>query len=96
MIVENLKKKYTITAILSGLGVPRANYYRWRLEVASKSLSVEEEAIMEFCKHTKYRNGQRKIKALLKQEYNIELNRSTVQRLMQKHNLQCRIKPKRN
>ncbi|WP_143565324.1 IS3 family transposase [Sporosarcina sp. P7] len=51
---------------------------------------------MEFCKHTKYRNGQRKIKALLKQEYNIELNRSTVQRLMQKHNLQCRIKPKRN
>ncbi|PID16240.1 MULTISPECIES: IS3 family transposase [Sporosarcina] len=94
-IVEKLKKKYTITAILSALGVPRATYYRWRLEETDKSLSVEEEAIIELCKRTKYRNGHRKIKAFLKQEYNIELNRNTVQRLMQKHNLQCRIKPKR-
>ncbi|ARF12701.1 transposase [Sporosarcina ureae] len=94
-IVEKLKKKYTITAILSALGVPRATYYRWRLEGTGKSLSVEEEAIMELCKRTKYRNGHRKIKALLKIEYNIKLNRNTVQSLMQKHNLQCRIKPKR-
>ena len=50
---------------------------------------------MELCKSTKYRNGHRKIKAMLKQKYNIELNRNTVQNLMQKHNLQCRIKPKR-
>ncbi len=50
---------------------------------------------MELCKRTKYRNGHRKIKALLKIEYNIKLNRNTVQSLMQKHNLQCRIKPKR-
>ncbi|MDV6379488.1 IS3 family transposase [Sporosarcina sp. GW1-11] len=94
-IVEKLKKKYTITAILSVLGIPRANYYRWRLEGTGKSLSVEEEAIIELCKRTKYRYGHRKIKALLKQEYNIKLNRNTVQSLMQKHNLQCRIKPKR-
>ncbi|WP_082786754.1 IS3 family transposase [Sporosarcina psychrophila] len=50
---------------------------------------------MELCKSTRYRNGHRKIKAILKQKYNIELNRNTVQNLIQKHNLQCRIKPKR-
>jgi len=58
-------------------------------------LSAKEEAIIELCKRTKYRNGHRKIRALLKQEFNIQLNRNTVQTIMQKHNLQCRIKPKR-
>lgn len=50
---------------------------------------------MELYKSARYRNGHRKIKAMLKQNYNIELNRNTVQNLVQKHNLQCRIKPKR-
>lgn len=75
--------------------MPRASYYRWRLQGVRRSLTVVEEAIIELCKRTKYRNGHRKIKALLKQTYNIVLNRNTVQNLMQKHNLQCRIKPKR-
>lgn len=80
---------------MSALCVPRANYYRWRAEGVEKLFSVKEEAIMELCKRTKYRNGHRKIKALLKEEYQIELNRNTVQAIMQKYNLQCRIKPKR-
>jgi len=80
---------------LSALEVPRANYYRWRLQGVNQPLSVEEESIIELCKKTKYRNGHRKVKALLKQEYKIELNRNTVQDIMQKHYLQCRIKPKR-
>ncbi len=80
---------------MSALEVPRANYYRWSFQGINKLLSVEEEAIMELCKRTKYRNGHRKIKALLRKKYKIELNRNTVQNLMQKHNLQCRVKPKR-
>lgn len=84
-----------MTAILSALGVPRANYYRWRAEGLVKQLSAKEEATIELCKRTKYRYGHRKIKALLKAEYQIKLNRNTVQRIMQKHNLHCRIKPKR-
>ena len=80
---------------MGALNVPRSNYYRWRAEEVSAQLSVKEEAIIELCKRTKYRNGHRKIKALLKKEYKIELNRNTVQAIMQKHNLQCRIKPKR-
>lgn len=87
--------KYTVTTILNALDVPRANYYRWRVNDDVYKLTLEEAAIIELCKSTKYRNGHRKIKALLKQKYKIKLNRNTVQRIMQKYNLQCRVKPKR-
>src|SRR5690625_7854904 len=60
-----------------------------------KLLTVNEKAIIKLCQSTKYRNGHRKIKALLNQENKINLNRNTIQRIMQKHNLQCRVKPKR-
>lgn len=89
-----LQEKYTITAILSVLNVPRANYYRW-IKESVKAPSVLEKAIIELSKQTKYRNGHRKIKALLQQIYQLKANRNTVQKIMQKHHLQCRIKPKR-
>ncbi len=60
-----------------------------------KAPSVLEKAIIELSKQTKYRNGHRKIKALLQQIYQLKANRNTVQKIMQKHHLQYRIKPKR-
>ncbi|WP_353048754.1 IS3 family transposase, partial [Exiguobacterium sp. s128] len=93
-IVEFLREKYTITAILNALNVPRANYYRW-IKGSVEAPSVLEKAIIELSKQTKYRNGHRKIKALLQQIYRLKVNRNTVQKIMQKHHLQCRIKPKR-
>jgi len=80
---------------LKALEVPRANYYRWSAQGVAVQLSYKEKVIIELCKSTRYRNGHRKIRALLKQNYKIQLNRNTVQVIMQKHNLQCRIKPKR-
>ncbi|MFC5612674.1 IS3 family transposase [Metabacillus niabensis] len=93
-LVQKLRKKYTVTAILLALNIPRATYYRWVASQQSE-LSNKEEAIISLCKETKYRYGHRKIKKLLKRKYQIELNRNTVQRIMQKHHLQCRVKPKR-
>ena len=90
-----MKGKYTVSDILLALQVPRSNYYRWLGEEREISLSSTEGAIIELCKKTKYRYGHRKIKTLLKREYAIKLNRNTVQSIMQKHNLQCRVKPKR-
>ena len=90
-----LRKKYTVTSILNVLGVPRATYYRWCAKGVVKHPSVLEEAIIELCKQTKYRNGHRKIRALLEQTYRLSANRNTVQRIMKKYHLQCRIKPKR-
>jgi putative transposase len=60
-----------------------------------KHPSVLEQAVIELCKHTRYRNGHRKIKALLEQLYQLTAHRNTVQKIMRNHHLQCRIKPKR-
>ncbi|UGB29282.1 IS3 family transposase [Metabacillus sp. B2-18] len=93
-LVLKLRKKYTVTAILAALNIPRATYYRWASS-QPRELSTKEKAIISLCEATKYRYGYRKIKKLLKHKYRIELNRNTVQQIMQKHNLQCRVKPKR-
>lgn len=81
--------------ILAVLAIPRATYYRWVKEGVKKPLSAAEIACIEIVKETKYRYGHRKIKYLLKKIYQIELNRNTVQKLMLKYNLQCRVKQKR-
>jgi putative transposase len=57
--------------------------------------SEVEIAIQTLCRSTKYRYGHRKITQLLKKQYKIKLHRNTVQRIMQKFHLQCRVKPKR-
>ncbi|MFP3723548.1 IS3 family transposase [Niallia circulans] len=93
-LVQTLRKKYTVSAILSALHVPRSTYYRWASS-QPMALSKEEETIISLCKETKYRYGHRKIKELLKRNYQIKLNRNTVQRIMQKYHLQCRVKQKR-
>lgn len=58
-------------------------------------LTETEQAIIAICQATKYRYGHRKVRALLKKEYQIIHHRNTVQAIMQKHGLQCRVKPKR-
>ena len=71
--MEKYRNKYTVSAILSALEVPRSSYYRWLAEDIEKVLTLAEEAIIELYKDTKYRNGHRKIKALLKRDYGIKL-----------------------
>lgn len=58
-------------------------------------MTKSEKAIISLCEKTNYRYGHRKIKHLLQRRYQISLHRNTVQRIMQKHHLQCRVKPKR-
>lgn len=89
-----MRGKYTISAVLSALGVARSTYYRWMKDPV-KPMTEAEVAITTLCRENKYRYGHRKITKLLKKNYKITLHRNTVQRIMQKYNLQCRIKPKR-
>lgn len=92
--MENLRKKYTVTLILEVLEIPRATYYRWVSEGVGEHSPIET-ALIALCEKMKYRYGHCKIKYLLDKEYGYQLNRNTVQKLMQKHNLQCRVKKKR-
>ncbi len=92
-LVESLKPTYTVTLICECIGLPRAIYYRWVQK--SWGPSELEQLILDICKSLKYRVGHRMVRDLLRDDHQIKVNRKTVQRVMQKYNVQCRVKPKR-
>ncbi|WHY68914.1 IS3 family transposase [Neobacillus sp. SuZ13] len=93
-LVEVLKGKYSISSICDCIGVSRSTYYRWKKREFCKPNELELQ-IKELCESHKFRIGYRTVKAWLKRDYNVVVNRNTVQKIMQKYNLQCRVKPKR-
>jgi putative transposase len=92
-LVETLKTTYTVTLICNCLDIPRATYYRWRKK--NWEPTDLEQLILYICKSLHYRVGHRIVRDLLRDEYQVRVNRKTVQRIMQKYNAQCRVKPKR-
>lgn len=77
-LVGELRKNYSVTAILSVLEIPRSTYYRWTKGIIEYK-NEHEDLIIEICKTTNYRNGHRKIRSILKRKHHIQLNRNTVQ-----------------
>jgi putative transposase len=93
-LVEDLKSKYTVSLICNCIGIPRSTYYRWKNRGVRKPSELEMQ-IKEIVERHKFRLGYRTVRAWLKRDYNVKVNRSTVQKIMQKYNWQCRVKPKR-
>lgn len=94
-IVEEYKDFFTIKEILELFDVPKATYYRWRKKTEwIHEVSSIEKRIISLCDETDYAYGYRNITGILRKE-NIFLNKNTVQRIMQKHGLQCQVRPKR-
>ena len=91
-LVDCFKEKYSITMICECLAVPRPIYYRWRQKKSGKT-ELEKE-IIALGEQLKFRVGHRTVKGLLKNN-GTKVDRKTVQRIMQKYNIQCRVKPKR-
>ncbi|MDE8314916.1 IS3-like element ISErh1 family transposase [Erysipelothrix rhusiopathiae] len=94
-LVEEYHNTVSIKDILNLFGVPKSTYYRWtkKEQLDSNNYSVNEALVIELCKENKFRYGYRKITALIRKERII--NKNTVQKIMQKHQCQCRVKVKR-
>ena len=85
-ITSFYKNMISLNTILEVLEVSSSTYYRWKNKPdLNTSLSHNEEAVIRLCKETKYLYGYRKITALLRRE--MQISHNTVQKIMQKHNL---------
>lgn len=93
-LVNDLKSKYTVKVILEALDIPKSNYYRWKNK--DFSISEDEREIIELCKKHRFTYGYRKITALLNRKNNKTINHKKVQRIMQKHNLNCKVRVKKS
>lgn len=94
-VVESLSSKYKVTDIIGVLGIPKATYYRWKKKYKVIKLTPLEELVITICEENFYHYGHRKIKSILNRKYGIDVNRKTVQKIMQKFQIQCQVKKKR-
>lgn len=94
-LVENYKSKIPITDILRLFNISKSTYYRWKQsKPLNDSPSENELLVINKCKDTNFEYGYRNIKGLLANDGH-KLNKNTVQRIMQKYKLHCKVKPKR-
>lgn len=94
-LVENYKSQVPIKDILRLFSIPKSTYYRWKQsKFLNDSPSKNELLVINKCKDANFEYGYRKIKGLLANEGH-KLNKNTVQRIMQKYKLHCKVKPKR-
>ncbi|MFS0691157.1 IS3 family transposase [Sporosarcina sp. 179-K 8C2 HS] len=90
-LVEELRGNMTVGEICGHLGVSRSSYYRWKAHEKNETpKEVRDQQIGELCKRHKFRYGYRKIAELYPGACE-----KTVQRVMQKHGWQCRVKVKK-
>lgn len=93
-IVNEYRSFIAFKDILKLFDIPKATYYRWlKKQESTVKLTANEELVIRLCKENKFRYGYRKITALIKRERNI--NKNTVQKIMQRYDCQCRVKIKR-
>ncbi|MGM8366762.1 IS3 family transposase [Virgibacillus sp. W0181] len=93
-VVKALKDRFTATEICECFGIARSTYYRWR-KVITQDIPELHQLIINICKQLSQRVGHRMVKGILQKDHNIKVNRKTVQKVMQKYEIQCRVKIKR-
>jgi len=83
----------SVMLVCETLNISRATYYRWKSAQICKKDDELVALIRECCISHKFRLGYRKITALINRTKHV--NHKVVQRIMQQHGLQCRVKPKK-
>ncbi len=94
-VVKYLSSKFKVIDILGVFDIPKATYYRWKKKYKVMEYTPLEGLVIRLCEENFYHYGHRKIKSILNKNYGIKVNRKTIQKIMQKHKIQCRVKPKR-
>ncbi len=92
-LVEALRSQVSITQACLWLRIPRSTYYRWKVAQETEISDIMVETIRKLCIQHKYRYGYGKVTALFRMEHTI--NHKRVQRIMQREELQCRVKVKK-
>lgn len=68
-------------------------YYRW--EHKNYKNDDLKQKIIQLCKDNQYIYGYRKITTLINQLSSVAVNHKRIQRIMQKNDLNCRVRPKK-
>lgn len=93
-LVDFYRGKITQKKVLETLNVSKTTYYRWRKQIPmDREDSKLVKLVKTLCEENKYRYGYRKITYLVNKE--MKVNKNTVQKIMQKNNMNCRARPKR-
>ena len=93
-LVNFYKGKLTQKKVLEALNVSRTTYNRWITNIPKvKEDSDLVKLIKTLCHQNKFRYGYRKITHLVNKE--MKANKNTVQRIMQKYDFNCKVRPKR-
>ena len=94
LVVQKLRHKHALNILLSIAQLPRATFYYHlkQMQKADKYASVKEE-ITAIYHENKGRYGYRRITAELRKR-KFSVNHKTVQRLMKKLGLVCRVRMK--
>ncbi len=93
-VVEVFKDRFTAKEICECFEIPRSTYYRWKRSVNQK-IPEFHQLVINICKQLSHRVGHRKVREILWKDHQIKKNRKTVQKVMQKYEIQCRVKVKR-
>ncbi len=93
-IIDEYRKKLSLQQICKTFNIHPTTYYRWKNN-QSKSVqhSPNEALVIAACRKHKFTYGYRKISAYINR--NNPINKNTVQKIMQKYNLQCKVRVKK-
>lgn len=93
-LVDEFKSIIPVKSLLELFDISKTTYYRWKQYSTESDLTDKEELIIELCNRTAFNYGYRMITGILRKD-GYAIGKNTVQRIMQRFNLQCRVKPKR-
>lgn len=93
-LVDEFKSIIPVKSIRELFNISKSTYYRWKQRSVETYLTENEEIIIKLCNDTTFNYGYRMITGILKRD-GYPIGKNTVQRIMQRFNLQCRVKQKR-